>query len=163
MLCGWYEAVYLGVDISLVMRGEGHVVGWGSACDQRVSMWGDTTPEQKGALAESVGRSHGPWAGPRRCANLLACEGSGLAEPGGDKHIFQVCVFEPGKAVREDTRIWAHVDMCAIAHACASGRRGYMPPWRWHAYMRVPVASFLLQIWLVGGRVCICACERLQT
>lgn len=29
MLCGWYEAVYLGVDISLVMRGEGHVVGWG--------------------------------------------------------------------------------------------------------------------------------------
>ena len=55
----------------------------------------------------------------------------------------------------ENTRIWAEVDVCVNAHVCARRRR-------WHAYMLVPVASFLPQIWLVGRRVCIRVCESLR-
>lgn len=37
-----------GVDISLVTRVGVHFVGGLTACDQRVSTWGGTTPEQEG-------------------------------------------------------------------------------------------------------------------
>lgn len=89
---------------------------------------------------ESVGRRPFLWAEPRGCANLLACEGSGLAVCPETNTFPKVCAFEPGGDLGVNAGMWAEVGVCVSVPQ--TGVRGACLLRRWHTCVLVPVVSF---------------------
>lgn len=162
---GWCEAVYLWCG-HLTCHACGSSFCWGADCMRPEGFYVGRHNSRAGGgwrWGERAEASVRGQARVRRCANLLAYEGSGLAEAGGDKHVFKVCGFEPGEAVRENARIWAEVDVYATRHVCkqAEGWRASVEA----ALMHVGACGLLSSPNMACGKACVptCVCESLRT
>lgn len=123
-------------------------------------MWEGATLEQK-----VVGRwrvwAEAPIGGQSR-VGVETCwhvKAPGWQSVARNKHIFKLCVFEPGEDLRTNTRIWAEVDTCVNVHGCASRRMGCLPSVE-VACMHVGSCGFLFSPNMAREKVYMHMCVR---